>query len=292
MSRVIYFPVFLFQFSAGLFCSPHSADELQVHTKCTLVATVWADGDSFRIADARGNELTVRLYGVDCIEQQISDDTDARRLRDQRRYFGISNLGGNPQASIAAAKKFGADATDFVKRELSEAFTVSTSFADARGDGKYKRVYAFVICSDGEDLGEKLVRAGLARAFGVYRQTPDGRTREDYRESMKDLELLAAKKGVGIWQATDWNSLLGERQQIRIEAAEDEIAKKDPLPDDFQLNPNTAAKDELIRLPGVGEVLANRIIEARPFSSIESLSEVPGIGAKKLLKLKPYLKLN
>jgi DNA uptake protein ComE-like DNA-binding protein len=292
MPRIICCLIIPFQFVFGLFFPPLLADELQSLRKCTLVATDWGDGDSFRIADSSGNEFTVRLYGVDCIEQQVSDDSDARRLRAQRRYFGISNLGGNPQASIAAAKKFGADATDFVKRELSEPFTVHTSFADARGDGRYQRVYAFVICHDGEDLGEKLVRAGLARAFGVYRQTPDGRAREDYRESMKDLELLAAKKGVGIWQATDWDSLPGERQQDRTEAAEDELAKKDPLPDDFQLNPNTAARDELIRLPGVGEVLANRIIEARPFSSIESLSEVPGIGAKKLLKLKPYLKLN
>jgi competence protein ComEA len=292
MSHIFFSLLIPLPLAIGLSFPPPLADELQSLTKCTLVATAWGDGDSFLVADSGGTEFTIRLYGVDCIEQQISDDSDARRLRSQRRYFGISNLGGGSQASITAAKKFGADAADFVKRELSEPFTVHTSFADARGDGSYQRVYAFVTCSDGEDLGEKLVRAGLGRAFGVYRQTPDGRTREDYREWMKDLELLAAKKGVGIWQATDWDSLAGERQQNRTEAAEDELAKGNPLPDDFQLNPNTASRDELIRLPGIGEVLANRIIESRPFTSIESLAEVPGIGAKKLLKLRPFLRLN
>ncbi len=150
-------------------------------------------------------------------------------------------------------------------------------------------------CSDGQDLGEKLVRAGLARAFGVYRETPDGRPRDEFREWMKDLELRAAKKGLGIWAATDWDALPNERQQDRAEAAELELAQSSPLSAlsaDFQLNPNTAARDELMRLPGVGEVLANRIIEARPFTSIDSLSTVPGIGEKTLLKLRPFLKLD
>lgn len=281
----------LVQFLISLCLSITVVDELQKFPNCTLVQADWADGDSFLIADEKGNQFTVRLYGVDCLETQISDDSDARRLRGQRRYFGISNHGGSPQASIDSAKKLGADATTFVRHQLSQPFTVYTAFADARGDGKYKRVYAFVTCTDGEDLGEKLVRVGLARAFGVYREMPDGRDRDEYRDWMKDLELWAAQKGVGIWSLTDWDSLPGERQQDRAELAELEQAKTSPLKEGFQLNPNSAARDELMRMPGIGEVLANRIIEARPFSSIDDLLKVPGIGETKLSKLRPYLML-
>jgi competence protein ComEA len=42
-------------------------------------------------------------------------------------------------------------------------------------------------------------------------------------------------------------------------------------------------------LPGIGEVMALRIIEGRPYSSAKDLLRVPGIGQKTLEKLWPYL---
>ena len=62
--------------------------------KCKLIPMEWADGDSFLIQAQDGASHTIRLYGTDCIEWHVSDESVARRLRAQRRYFGMSEFGG------------------------------------------------------------------------------------------------------------------------------------------------------------------------------------------------------
>lgn len=261
------------------------APDLQSLSGSTLIQQAWADGDSFQVKLPDGKEITLRLYGADCMEIHMDgDDSNARRLRDQRRYFGI--------ADIQKAKAHGERAKAFVETTLAKPFTVHTAFADGRGDGRFQRFYGFVTTADGKDLATLLVAGGLARAFGVTRATPEGISGKEYMNRLHDQELAAAKLGRGAWNDTNWQHLPEDRRQAREE--EEELNTAKGRQEIIQpINPNTAARDELMRLPNVGEKLANRIIEARaakPFTKADDLGTVSGVGPATLEKMKPYLK--
>jgi competence protein ComEA len=86
-------------------------------------------------------------------------------------------------------------------------------------------------------------------------------------------------------------TLLSANAQLATAQASDRAAK--PAATTAVVNLNTAAASDFEGLPGIGAKTAARIIEYRqkngPFKKIEELMNVPGIGEKNFLKLKPQL---
>jgi competence protein ComEA len=56
-----------------------------------------------------------------------------------------------------------------------------------------------------------------------------------------------------------------------------------------KININTASQSELETLPGIGPSRAQEIIENRPYSSIEEIKKVPGIGEATFQKIKDLI---
>ena len=256
--------------------------ELQKFENCRLAEAGWADGDSFPVKMPDGKEIVLRLYYVDCNEVAAATETDQRRVRDQSSYFGIDDH----QITL----DFGRRAADEVKQMLSKPFTVHTAFASAPGRSSKPRTYGFITLSDGRDLGEVLVREGLARSYGVRRNMPDGLNTDAAEAKMSDLELGAAIARRGIWVKTDPQRMVALRGDRRAE--ERELQEAFGAAGGQPIDPNTATVDEIMLLPGVGEVLAERIVEGRPYKSIDDLRRVPGVGDKVFAKLKESLQIS
>jgi competence protein ComEA len=67
------------------------------------------------------------------------------------------------------------------------------------------------------------------------------------------------------------------------------------LPEPRSISINDATLNELERLPGVGPVMAQMIVDYRTqvgrFGSVEDLMNVKGLGPKKYEKMAPYVRL-
>jgi competence protein ComEA len=58
------------------------------------------------------------------------------------------------------------------------------------------------------------------------------------------------------------------------------------------VNVNTATEKQLRTLPGIDQVIAERIVSKRPFKRVNDLIRVEGIGPKVLEKIRPYVKVD
>ena len=57
------------------------------------------------------------------------------------------------------------------------------------------------------------------------------------------------------------------------------------------INVNTAAQEELEDLPSIGKILAERIIDGRPYGHVNDLLEVDGLGEGKLSRIRSLVRV-
>ena len=132
---------------------------------------------------------------MDCLETAAGSDAELERIREQQYHFGLEDP--------AAVVRFGKQATEYVKRVLSQPFTVHTGYAFAPGRSATGRYYAFIETHDGRDLGHLLVEQGLARIHGKTRPDSQGTPSETVIEELQDMRSMAMLNRAGIWGETD-----------------------------------------------------------------------------------------
>jgi len=276
---------------------------------CRLILNPANDGDSFHVS-AGEKEYLFRIYLVDAPE---TDEMTPRRLIDQAKYFSIT---------VPQAIDVGRAAKDFTQEKLSQPFTVFTHMSDAMGQSRLERFYAFVETKEG-DLGEQLVRNGLARSYG-FKTAPPGLTSSRIEvEKLQQFEDEAKREKIGAWgvnagrlnahsqMPSAFSSFVADgktrsrsaradssavfapvakpaesiTRSSPVEATGSHAKEKIPL---GNIDINTATEKELTTVPGIGHVMAARIIAARPFRSADDLKRVSGIGGKKYAQTRPY----
>jgi endonuclease YncB( thermonuclease family) len=290
-------------------CARDQSRDWIVLKDCRLIANPANDGDSFHVS-AGEKEYLFRLYFVDAPE---TDEMTPRRLVEQAKYFGIT---------VPQAIEVGRRAKEFVGEKLATPFTIFTHMSDAMGQSRLERFYAFVQTKDG-DLGEQLVRNGLSRVYG-FKATPPGlKSSRIELDKLQQYENEARQEKIGAWGANvgrtnvhaqapiDFSSFVPEEKDRSravppdsstfisstpqssapmtrsspVEANKSHAKGKTPL---GNIDINTATEKELTTVPGIGHVMAARIIAARPFRSANDLKRVTGIGEKKYAQIRPY----
>ena len=174
MWRLLVIPLILFVVSCGK-GTPTSAE--QRGTPCKVVRVI--DGDTFTCTLTNGEEIKVRLLGVDTPESRVNPKLERDVQKSGLQREEILHMG-----KIAA---------EFTKRLLPEGEIVYLE-QDVQKTDKYGRVLAYVWLKDGRMLNEVLVREGMAQ---VYTIPPNVK----YQDALLKAQRQAREEGRGFWKS-------------------------------------------------------------------------------------------
>lgn len=235
-------------------CVPRAAPaaELKAFPNAFLVRDAYNGGDTFSVTQ-NGKAFRLKLYFADAPEAVYSE-----KIRREIKYFGAG--------SADTVLYYGREAAKFSSKILNGPFTFYTSFEEAE-NGAY---YCFIKAPGNSDMGSLLVYNGFAGVAERGRGTPERLSASEMYEYLRSLERKARRGGAGIWAA--------------VKARPDGPPSEKTRP--AKININSATREELMSVKGIGSVLSRRIIENRPYSGVEDLLKVKGIGKKSLSKIR------
>ena len=222
-----------------------------------------------------GKEYIFRLYFVDAPEIDLSF---ADRAWEQAAYFDMDR---------SKVLWLGEKAKTFAVDLLKNGYTVVTSWQKAKGSGPHERFFGIVLIGE-KNLAKELVKNGLARIHGTPGNWPDPATAILFTRELRLSESVARTAKLGGWNRPPLVLAANTAQVVPSlsgspappEAAKDP-AQVEPAPPSVSvpagpaatpppsssdaktgglIDVNSASKDELQRIPGIGPVLAERII--------------------------------
>jgi len=252
--------VLLFGFLAIILTANAMAADWAKLDKCRFISNRINDGDSFMVKN-KATTYVLRLYWIDT-PKKINDYPE--RLSAQAAYFGIK-----PDEVVQIGREAKLFTQEFLKGDL----TVFTQWENGQGIGQ--RYYGIVNSNKGS-LIEALVANGLASISGFAKAWPEEQSIQAFRGRLLKLKNQAKKKGLGAWRSAIevWEPIEYKKKLAAIPHL------------DGILNINNATKEELVLLPGIRATFSQRIIEARPFNSVDDLINIKGIGPKTLERIK------
>lgn len=117
----------------------------------------------------------------------------------------------------------------------------------------------------------------------VVKDTSQGSTRFDYSAADSEFAARSAIRGADTLPKAG-------TMAVQVPAPADPDAYSSAV-----MDVNTATKNDLMALPGIGDAIAERIIGYREehgkFTSLDELLNVKGIGAKKLELIRPFCRI-
>lgn len=174
MWRLLVIPLILFVVSCGK-STPTPVGKKG--TPCKVVRVM--DGDTFTCTLKNGEEIKVRLIGVDTPESRVNPklERDVQKSGLQREEV----------------LRMGKTAAEFTKKLLPEGEIVYLE-QDVQKTDRYGRVLAYVWLKDGRMLNEVLIREGMAQ---VYTIPPNVK----YQDVFLKAQRQAREEGKGFWKS-------------------------------------------------------------------------------------------